>query len=316
MSTHRVDRVDRHLAIARVASSQHGVFTRAQAMDAGFTRGAIDARTRRGLWVRVDYGVYRAAEASTSWHQRLVAACLAGPAVASHRSAARLWGLADSAPDLVEVTALRHRRRTIGDVVWHESIRLVPRDLTVIEDVPVTGVTRTILDLGVVVPESAVVAALDEAVRRSLTTVHHVRAELERFGDRRRGSGIVRKAVLRRLDGPVPESTLETLFDAVITSRGLPTPVRQWPVRDHNGHLIARVDYAYPGARLVIEIDGAKYHATTTAWQDDLTRQNQLVALGLRVLRFTARDLRSSPEAVAEAIRAALRLGHALLTPP
>ncbi|HEU5302574.1 MAG TPA: type IV toxin-antitoxin system AbiEi family antitoxin domain-containing protein [Acidimicrobiia bacterium] len=310
------DRPDRYQTVAHLASTQHGVFTRAQAIHAGFTPGGIDSRTRRGLWISVDHGVYRTADSATSWHQRLVAACLVGPAVASHRSAARLWGFDDAIGDLVEVTALRHRRRKADGVIWHESLRLVPQDITILEDVPVTGATRTILDLGVVLDESAVLAVLDDAIRRSLTTAQTVLAELERFGDRRRGSGVVRRAARRRIDGPTPESPIETLFDALVADHGLPGPVRQWLVRDNGGRVIARVDFAYPNERLVIEIDGARFHATGTAWQDDLSRQNSLVALGLRVLRFTARDLRRSPDRVAETVRSALQLGRASLTPP
>lgn len=113
----------------------------------------------------------------------------------------------------------------------------------------------------------------------------------------------------------MPESPLETLFDTLVTEHGLPRPIRQWPVRDR-GRVIARADFAFPDAGLIIEIDGARYHATTDAWQRDLARQNAIVALGLRVLRFTARDLRTAPDRVAQSVRSALRVGPASLTSP
>ncbi len=80
----------RATVLGRLAKSQHGVFTRRQALEAGFTPGEVDGRVNRQAWIGVDYAVYRAAETPTSWHQRLMAACLGGPAVASHRSAAAL----------------------------------------------------------------------------------------------------------------------------------------------------------------------------------------------------------------------------------
>jgi len=96
--------------LASLASRQHGVFARSQAGSIGFTRSAIDHRVRIGEWEVVDYGVYRAAGTPPSWRQRVLGACLSGPAVASHRAAARLWrlpGFDDATP---EVAAWRYRR--------------------------------------------------------------------------------------------------------------------------------------------------------------------------------------------------------------
>src|SRR5205814_1387990 len=102
----------------------------------------------------------------TSWEQRLLAACLAGPAVASHRSAAALWCLPPFDRDALEVTALRHRRRKASDIRWHESIRLTDADTTILDGIPATDATRTLLDLAAVVDASALIIAFDDAVRR------------------------------------------------------------------------------------------------------------------------------------------------------
>jgi very-short-patch-repair endonuclease len=297
------------------ARQQHGVFTRAQALSAGLTLGAIEGRVRWAQWIAVDHGVYRAAETPTSWSQRLLAACLAGPAVASHRSAAALWGFPDFPECIVEVTAMRHRRRKSPDVQWHESVRLDPGDLTTIDAIPVTTPTRTLIDLGGVVEERDVVRALDDAVRRKLTSVEVLERELERWGNRRRGSGVVRRAAARRRDGPTTESALETEFDELIHRSGLPTPSRQWVVRRADGEFVARVDFAYPAARLVIEIQSLRFHAGPDEWRAWMSREAELVAVGWRVLQVTARDIRARPEQLVQRLRTALDHGPASLTP-
>jgi very-short-patch-repair endonuclease len=307
---------NRDATLAAVAVRQYGLFTRAQAQSCGFSRGAIDVRIQRRTWIAVDHGVYRAATTPTSYQQRLLAACLAGPAVASHRSAASLWGLPgfDEAP--VEVTALRHRRRWSTDVIWHESVRLDGRETTTIADIPVTNVTRTLLDLGSVVDEDALLIAFDDAARRSLTSSATLARERERFGDRRRGSGTVRAVLaLRPYNEPIPESVLETEFDTLIRNCGLPVPRRQWLILDTTGRRVARVDFAYPDRRLAIEIDGAKHHAGVGDWSASLGRQNQLAKLWWRLLRFTAADLTKRSDRVVEQVREALSHGPAHLSP-
>ncbi len=302
--------------IGAIAVAQHGVFTRGQALSGGMSRAAIDDRIRRGLWVAVDHGVYRAFETPPSWHQRLLAACLAGPAVASHRSAAALWHLPPFEPGLCEVTALRHRRRKSSDVVWHESLHLEQRHVTEIDGVPVTRPVRTLLDLGAVVDHRELLVAFDDAVRRKLTDGFELGRELEQFDERRRGSGTVRRVLEQRpWTEPVPESVLESLFDVLVRDHGLPRPVAQYTIRADDGSYVGRVDFAYIDARLAIEIDGMRHHAGPEDWADDLRRQNQIVTSGWRVLRFTARDLRQRTARAADIIRRALEHGPASLNP-
>ncbi len=50
------------------------------------------------------------------------------------------------------------------------------------------------------------------------------------------------------------------------------------------------------------EVDGLHAHATAAQLQSDLRRQNRLVALGYRVLRFTWHDVVQRPTAVATSI--------------
>ncbi|MDR0365700.1 MAG: endonuclease domain-containing protein, partial [Bifidobacteriaceae bacterium] len=72
------------------------------------------------------------------------------------------------------------------------------------------------------------------------------------------------------------------------------------------GYGPAVVDVWFAAARLVVEIDGWAAHNSQEAFQKDRTRQNALVAAGLRVLRFTWHDLTKRPDYVADRIQSLL----------
>lgn len=80
--------------------------------------------------------------------------------------------------------------------------------------------------------------------------------------------------------GPTPtRSSLEDDFADFIARHGLPRPefnavVAGW-----------EVDSYWPYHRLIVELDGDRYHRTALRREDDLRKQAALEALGLRVLR-------------------------------
>ena len=72
-------------------------------------------------------------------------------------------------------------------------------------------------------------------------------------------------------------------------------------------HVIGRfvVDFCCPGARLVIELDGA-VHETDEAREQDAWREGQLRELGYEVMRFPNDIIERSPELAINAIRVAI----------
>jgi hypothetical protein len=73
-----------------------------------------------------------------------------------------------------------------------------------------------------------------------------------------------------------------------------PVPALQLVVRDAAGRFVARVDAAWPDARVIVEFDGAAYHSTPRQQAADRERLARLEALGweVHVLRFA--DLRTA----------------------
>jgi predicted transcriptional regulator of viral defense system len=99
-----------HEHLEQACIQQHGVVSTRQARSFGVNRQYL-ARSQRWKWVSP--GLYRLAAIPTSWRAQLMGAVLAGghPTLASHRSAALLWGLDGVSEELIEVTMPRNRNR-------------------------------------------------------------------------------------------------------------------------------------------------------------------------------------------------------------
>lgn len=291
--------------IARIATRQHGVFTRAQALAAGATSRMVDHRLATGRLERVHPGTHVVAGTPRTFRLRVLAACFVSGGVASHRTAGALWELDGVEEGIVEVSGADRVR--IDGLRAHQVRDFAPRDLTRVGPIPVTSVPRTIIDLAADLDHDALEAALDDALRRRLLTVARRSAVYHRVTHRgRRGIGVVRELLNARPSASaVPDSPLEAKMQRLIARAGLPEPVLHYRVGDGE-RAIAVIDLAYPDQRIAIELDGYRYHHGRQRWQRDLQRANVLILLGWRVLRFTDEDLRRRPAEVVAAVACAL----------
>lgn len=112
--------------------------------------------------------MYRIAGAACSWHQRLMAACLAESGVASHRATASPFDLDGFPPRVVEVTVRRWKRRVNCSLRVHESTDLADSHRSERRRIPVTTIERTLIHLGAVVPpvNQPPLARCDQGTRR------------------------------------------------------------------------------------------------------------------------------------------------------
>ncbi|MGI8684772.1 MAG: DUF559 domain-containing protein [Acidimicrobiales bacterium] len=296
----------RREALARLAGHQYGAFARRQARQVGLTAKEIEGGARRGEWDRIYRGVYRMAGAPTSQLQSLFAAVLAGGpgAMATHLGAAWLWDLTD---DLhIEVGGPQQRVGARGLVVYRsfqDDVRPVVR-----RRIPCTDPLRTVIDVAGSAGRQVVEGALDRGIAKGLFTVSGIEAALERrSGKGVAGVRLLRACLAERLDdGGERTSCLESPMDRLLVRQRLPLPERQFwlPGRRY------RLDYAWPAARLAVEVDGYESHSDLEAFRSDRERQNVLVLLGWTVLRFTWADVRNRPARVADQVRRALAAGE------
>lgn len=293
--------------IARLAAERHGVFSRTEALSVGATPRIIERRLEAGRWLPMHPGVYRLIGSRPSWRQDLSAACVvAGSgAAASHRASAALRGLPGIQASWIEISVPKGRRVRRPGVIVHE-IHLPDVDLAVVDNIPTTTTTRTLLDLAAICPENVIEDALDDALRRRLTSIPRLRWRLVELG-RRPGVAVIRRLLeARALAEPIPDSVFETRLLRLLSDAGLPPPVRQDQIRDR-GRLIAIVDFAYPDIRLAIEADGYRWHSSRARWEHDLARRNALTSCGWRVLHVTWRELEHRPDQVVARIERELR---------
>jgi hypothetical protein len=282
-------------AVASLASRQHGAFSREQALQLGASRRMIERRLGAGRWVRLHPSVYAIAGAGPDRDRALVAACLyvGRGAVASHRSAAWLWGLAgfESDAPVPEVVVLGQNGRRAAGLRVHRTNRLDRADVSLIGAIPVTRIERTLLDLGAVAPEDAVEIARDDAIRRRLLTTQREGRRLAAVaGPGRSGSGVLRSIRDRELGLIVPRSVLEREVLSALRRRGVTEPVRQHQVVLPSGKPI-HLDYSWPDARVVLEVLGYRFHSGRKQWVRDVTRGNAAASIGWRVLQATKEHL-------------------------
>jgi very-short-patch-repair endonuclease len=118
----------------------------------------------------------------------------------------------------------------------------------------------------------------------------------------RRRSTVMRDILERRLPGYEPgESAPERRIADLLVHSGLPAPTLQHRMRV--GGRALRIDLAYPEAGIAIEYDGWSVHSTRSAFDRDRARANDLVLLGIQVLRFTSA---STDAQIVETVEAAL----------
>lgn len=233
------------------------------------------------------------------------ASVLGRGAVVSHRAAAALWRMAGFEPGPVELTIPRGRRRA-GPGIIHRH-RLLPSDVTRVDDIPVTTPARTLIDIASVAPRESVEEAMDDALRRGIVSLPRLRRRLAEVSRRGRPGVSMTRRLLDSRDpsAAVPESIFERRLLRVMQRAGLPTPVLQHEIHSAD-RLIAVVDFAFPDARLAIEADGYRWHSGRAQWDHDRTRRNRITLLGWRIIHVTWTDLTRRPTAMIEAIRRAL----------
>jgi predicted transcriptional regulator of viral defense system len=190
-----------HEALYQIAEQQGGYFSAAQAREAGFSYSLLSYHVRNSRFERVRPRVYRLVRFPASPHEDLhVASLQAGPeAVISHDSALALYDLSDRLPDQVHVTIPRTASRRRPGLRLHTN-QLEPEDVTRYEGLPVTAVSRTLVDVATAgLAEEQVCQAIREALRRGLVSresllrranahggrIKHLVEEILREGDQR-----------------------------------------------------------------------------------------------------------------------------------
>ncbi len=260
---------------------------------------------RSTAWQRLFHDVYvcSCVPVTHSTRARAAARVLLPGSVVTGRSAAVLWGVeAAGVHDDVELTVpplwnvsavrgVRVRRRL-----------LAPGSVAVQGGIRVTTPAATALDLGRTLPTDEAVILLDRLIVGSRLDLAGLRAS----ADAASGPGCRRARTALRLADGLAGSQQETRLRLLLHRSALPRPVAQYVVRTSEGS--ARVDFAWPDARLAVEYEG-RWHGERQNVARDRRRLNRLSAAGWTVLFVTAEDL-ADPVRLVARIAAALAATH------
>lgn len=292
--------------VTKLAAEQDGVVSAAQCLAAGMRWREITQRCRIGAWQGVFRGVYYVErERPISARARIRAGLLtAGPAaIAVLTSAAHLHDLPFVPDDpAVQVSVPGALSRVDQPGLLVRQLAIAEADCGTVDGMRVTSPVRTAADLVLRLRRSDAVAMLDGALRLGKLSTDDLLlvAALIRG---RRGARKARSC-LAEADGR-SGSPLETRVRLICVDGGVAPEELQYAVMDELGYVLAVGDLAWPSRRVIVEADGASVHGTPQALYHDRRRQNELMARGWTVLRFTWSDL-SRPGYIVSAIRRAL----------
>lgn len=275
------------MSITTVGGEQHGVVSRAQLVEAGATDDQIRHWRRTGRLRDMAPRAYAIAGSPRSWMQQLSAGVLSlgrGRAWVSHDAAARLHDFDRTPADRVEFTVLREHRSTNLAAVVHSTSTLAKIDQCVIDGLPVTSATRTIIDLARArVSTARLEAAIDTAVRTGVSAPVVIDKRLSAL----RGPG---RWGCRRIDELLLDAgghtMLERRFLALVRHADLPRPRTQAVIR-RGGRTVARADFLYPEYLIVVEVSGRRGHSSPSERAKDAQRRNELQDMGYTVYEYT-----------------------------
>lgn len=286
----------RDRALARLAQQQHGVVSiRQLEQRLEFSHQAVIRAVDSGRLRRIYRGVYAVGPTELSRHGECLAAVLAvGPgALLSYYSAGWLWGLWQGPPVPFEVTAIvpRHHRPPKG-VVRHRARNLCDEDRALVENIPVTSVARTLLDLAWKLRSDQLARVLSRAEELKLIDLEAIHAVIERNRGHH-GAKRLRFALDIYKPAPFTRSEFERRFVAYLVDSGLPQPATGWNELGHE------VDVYWPDLRFGIELDTWETHGTRQAFESDHDRDLDFALADIETIRVSERQFRREPDAIA-----------------
>lgn len=272
-----------------VASRQHGVLSRAQALAAGMTAKQIRCRLRRGDWQPVHRGVYLTSTGVLTWRARAWAGLLwcGEGACLTTDAAAYLWRLTTAEPTTITIGVPHDRHPTPVEGIEVTRRRRL-RTMT-LDGFPTTRLAQTVIDLADrrdCSLDDAVALAARACQRRSVTQA----ALIDELSARRAHRW---NRELRLAFGEIGEGA-ESLPEVWYVTRvqlphGLPAFERQVQEDDST-----RTDLKNRQYGVNLEVDGLLWHAGEQ-FHGDRRRDRRAAARGEVTLRMTYLELDQIP---------------------
>jgi len=214
-----------------------------------------------------------------------------GPgALLSHYSAGWLWDIAKLNPEPLHVTTVAWRKPR-PPIRLHEARFLTAGDRELREGVPVTALPRTLLDLAATVRIEWLEKMVERSEELRLFDLRAVEGLLAR-NKSHHGHKRLRRAIALYKPTSFTRSGLEKRWLELVIAAGLPQPHMNYV--EHGLEL----DCYWPEHRFVVELDVFETHGTHAAFERDRKRQEDLLLVGIQMIRVTGPRLEREPEEV------------------
>jgi hypothetical protein len=221
-----------------------------------------------------------------------------------------LLGLRPDNRRRIDVTVANQRGRGIPLIDRHSAATLQPRDITIVDRIPVTNVPRTLLDLAETIDGQGLERAIERAEQLRIFDLNAIQDVLSRAQGRR---GTPRLIAALKAEPIMAKSKLERIMYGICKRAGVPLPNVNHEVEGEE------VDFSWPDHKEIIETDGWQTHGTRTAFENDRERDLHLKLNGWNVTRLSWRQVAYRPDLIARLLRKLLspaRPASTRTTPP
>jgi hypothetical protein len=282
------NRLERLAAVDRFAARQEHLITIEQLLGLGFTKDDVLGLVERRHLHRIHRGVYSVGTGRPSRQGWLLAALLAcgETSFLTHRTGAAVRGLRAVNTWEIHVTIVGTAIRRRRGIVTHRISEPPHRsEVRTVGGLRVASVPLVLLQLAAGEPRDELDRMIELAVRRDLLVIKEMEETLERHAGAR-GVCKLRAALKVYSPRPFDKSGFErAVAEAIAADPRIPPPLR-------NQHLIAggigwELDFYWPDRRVVLEVDGDRYHRTPKDRERDRIKDAKLMAAGLIPMRIT-----------------------------
>ena len=279
--------------VAGLCGAQRTIVSHAQLVAAGCKPHVIARWVRVGRLQVVFHGVYSVVQGELPPLAREQAALLAcgERAFLTHHTAAAVWGLRRWLPLEVEVSVVGRECSSRKGIRVHRIKAIDERELRRHEGLWVSSPARAILEISATLPLGEIARAIDAGLAERVLTRLELDAVLARHRGRR-GAGRLAEVLAGGGGTTITRSEAERRFQRLIRDAGLPMPDVNQPLGRWE------LDFMWRKERLVVEIDGYRFHSGPASFHRDHEKDLAVRAADLDLLRFTRDHVVKQPSMV------------------
>ena len=274
-------------------AAHHGVITTAKLRELHCSPWSIAAMVRRGEVASIAPGVYRSMHVAQSDDQLLLAACAINEhALVGFTSAAKHWEFRRVGKHPPRVLLPHGSALSIPGLEVHRCRQIDAIDIVNCGDLRVTSPPRTVFDCADILGADATESNIELLLDKEICTIWLLSQTLLRLGHSRRpGSRTFARVLVSR---PAWRSAVETDLEmrvrqALVDAAVPPFESQHW-IETPAGHRY-RFDFAWPEAKVALEVDHSWWHAGAVSARHDKARDLEVAACGWLTARITEADV-------------------------